>query len=81
MIRLILCSVIALCPVAANAQALSSTRATSPGVVLPLTLDEVLRSSARSAPQIVEALARVRQAEGRSLSAEGAFDTVFDVDG
>ena len=46
----------------------------------PLTLDEVLRSSARSAPQIVEALARVRQADGRALSAEGAFDTVFDVD-
>jgi outer membrane protein TolC len=47
----------------------------------PLTLDEVLRVSARSAPQIVEALARIRQAEGRALSAEGAFDTVFDVDG
>jgi outer membrane protein TolC len=46
----------------------------------PLTLDEVLRSSARAAPQIVEALARVRQAEGRALTAEGAFDTVFDVD-
>lgn len=46
----------------------------------PLTLDEVLRSSARSAPQIVEALAKVRQADGRALSAEGAFDTVFDVD-
>jgi outer membrane protein TolC len=47
----------------------------------PLMLDEVLRASARSAPQIVEALARVRQAEGRALSAEGAFDTVFDVNG
>jgi len=46
----------------------------------PLTLDEVLRSSATHAPQIVEAFARVRQAEGRSLAAEGAFDTVFDVD-
>jgi outer membrane protein TolC len=46
----------------------------------PLTLDEVLRSSARSSPQIVEALARARQAQGRALSAEGAFDTVFDVD-
>ncbi len=45
----------------------------------PLTLDEVLASSARSAPQIIEALARVRQSEGRALSAEGAFDTVFDV--
>jgi len=46
----------------------------------PLTLAEVLRASATHAPQIVEALARVRQAEGRALSAEGAFDTVFDVD-
>ena len=45
-----------------------------------LTLDEVLRSSATHAPQIVEALTRVRQAEGRALAAEGAFDTVFDVD-
>jgi outer membrane protein TolC len=46
----------------------------------PLTLDEVLRSSETHAPQIVEALARVRQAEGRALAAEGAFDTVFDLD-
>jgi outer membrane protein TolC len=69
MIRLILFVVVALCPVAAIAQ------------TEPLTLEEVLQSSARSAPQIVEALARVRQAEGRALSADGAFDTVFDVDG
>lgn len=59
----------ALCPAAALAE------------VAPLTLKEVLRSSARTAPQIVEALARVRQAEGRALSADGAFDTVFEVDG
>lgn len=59
---------VALCPGVASSQ------------VAPLTLDEVLRSSARSAPQIVEALAKVRQADGRALSAEGAFDTVFDVD-
>ena len=69
MIRVILFLLAALCPVAAIAQ------------VAPLTLDAVLRSSARSAPQIVEALARVRQAEGRALSADGAFDTVFEVDG
>ena len=48
--------------------------------VRPLTMNEVLRSSATHAPQIVEALTRVRQAEGRALSAEGAFDTVLDVD-
>ena len=47
----------------------------------PLTLDEVLRASARAAPQIVEALARVRVAEGRALSANGAFDTVFEAEG
>jgi len=67
--RLFAALLMLLSPVAAIAQA------------APLTLDEVLRASARSAPQIVEALARVRQAEGRSLSADGAFDTVFDVDG
>ncbi len=59
---------VALCPGSVSAQ------------VAPLTLDEVLQSSARTAPQIVEALARIRQADGRALSAEGAFDTVFDVD-
>lgn len=48
--------------------------------VAPLTLDDVLQSSAMHAPQIVEALTRVRQAEGRALAAEGAFDIVFDVD-
>jgi outer membrane protein TolC len=52
----------------------------APASAAPLTLDEVLVSSARSQPQIVEALARVRQAQGRALAAEGAFDIVFDVD-
>ena len=60
---------IALCPGAAFAQTAA------------LTLDEVLQFSARSAPQIVESLAKVRQAEGKGLSANGAFDTVFDIDG
>jgi outer membrane protein TolC len=61
--------------------AVARAEADPDAVAPPLLLDEVLRASARSAPQIVEALARVRQAEGRALSAEGAFDTVFDVDG
>lgn len=52
--------------------------ATDPG---PLTLEEVLRASARAAPQIVEALAKVRAAEGRALTADGAFDTVFEAEG
>ncbi len=47
---------------------------------VPLTLDQVLRSSAQNAPQIIEALAKQRQAEGKALNAEGAFDVVFDVD-
>lgn len=47
----------------------------------PLTLQEVLQSSARSAPDIIAALARNRQAEARALSAQGAFDTVFAVEG
>ncbi len=65
------------CPAAATAQ---GPIAGDARIAEPLTLAEVLRASARAAPQIVEALARVRQAEGRALSAEGAFDTVFDVD-
>lgn len=47
----------------------------------PLTLQEVLQSSARSAPDIIAALARNRQAEARALSAQGAFDTVFAIEG
>ena len=43
----------------------------------PLTLDEVLASARFHAPQVLEALARVRGAQGRALSAEAAFDTVF----
>ncbi|MDG2528977.1 TolC family protein [Caulobacter endophyticus] len=46
----------------------------------PLTLAELLAASARSSPQIVEQLARERQARSRALTAEGAFDTVFSVE-
>ena len=45
-----------------------------------LTLDEVLRSSATHAPQILEAMARQRQADARALTAQGQFDLVFDAD-
>lgn len=58
---------------------LSLALLSAPAAAAPLTLAEVLRSSARAQPQIVEALTRIRQAEGRALTAEGAFDTVFDV--
>lgn len=43
----------------------------------PLALAEVLRSSRLYAPQVLEAIARVRAAEGRRTEAEGAFDTVI----
>ena len=42
----------------------------------PLSLAEVLESSREHAPQILEAAAKVRQAEGKVLTAEGAFDTI-----
>lgn len=64
---------------AAPATAQTIAVATAP-TDAPLTLDEVLRTSARTAPQIIEQLARVRAAQGRALTADGAFDTVFDVD-
>ncbi|MFM9934879.1 MAG: TolC family protein [Novosphingobium sp.] len=74
MIRHLLFALLLLWPFQLAAQ---TTNTLNPG---PLTADAVLQASATHAPQIVEALARVRQAEGRALSAEGAFDTVFDVD-
>jgi outer membrane protein TolC len=45
-----------------------------------LTLREVLQSSATHAPQILEAMARQRQADARALSAEGQFDLVFNAE-
>ncbi|MFD1950341.1 TolC family protein [Sphingomonas arantia] len=74
--RAIVLALLSLSAVPASAQA----PAVQKGSAAPLTLAEVLRSSARAAPQIIEQLARIRQAEGRALSATGAFDTVFDVD-
>jgi outer membrane protein TolC len=59
---------------AASAAKTASKPAPKPA---PLLLDEVLASSRFYAPQVLEALARVRGAEGRLLSAEAAFDTVF----
>ena len=46
-----------------------------------LSLDDVLATSAKQSPQILEALARARSADGRRLSAEGAFDTLFSAEG
>lgn len=47
----------------------------------PLTVDEVLASSARFFPQILESLAARRAASGTALAAEGAFDLVFGAEG
>lgn len=46
----------------------------------PLTLGEVLASSARHQPLVLEALARERQADAKALGAQGAFDLVFEAD-
>ena len=48
-----------------------------PAATSPLELAEVLAASRFHAPQVLEALARVRGAEGRLLTTEGAFDTLF----
>ncbi|MFD1786726.1 TolC family protein [Sphingomonas floccifaciens] len=54
--------------------------AATPAAAQTLTLDEVLRSSATHAPAILEAITRERQADGRRLTAEGAFDLLFEGD-
>ncbi|NKI98367.1 TolC family protein [Novosphingobium sp. SG707] len=45
-----------------------------------LTLKQVLASSAAHAPQILEAVARQKQADARLLSTQGLYDLVFDGD-
>lgn len=55
--------------------------AESPAARPVLTLGEVLASSARFQPQILEAIAKVRSAEGKRLQAEGAFDTQVKAEG
>ncbi len=46
-----------------------------------LQLEEVLASSRRFAPSILEALANARAADGRVLASEGAFDLLFTGEG
>ena len=46
-----------------------------------LTTAELLASSERFYPQIVQSLAERRAAQGRELEASGAFDLVFSADG
>lgn len=79
---------LAAAPSGAAAQAVVPLSAPSPSAAAtapstdggPLLLDAVLASSARQAPQILEGLAKVRSAEGKRLSIEGAFDTVFSAE-
>ncbi|MFQ3594676.1 MAG: TolC family protein [Sphingomonadaceae bacterium] len=47
----------------------------------PLRLEAVLDSARQHTPQVLEALMRVRAAQGRRLEALGAFDTVFSASG
>jgi outer membrane protein TolC len=58
------------------AQPAPTASATAPRAA-PLLLGEVLASAHFYAPQVMEALARLRGAEARLLSTEAAFDTVF----
>ncbi|OYQ25720.1 hypothetical protein CHU93_13415 [Sandarakinorhabdus cyanobacteriorum] len=51
-----------------------------PEATAPLALPELLANSRFHAPQLLEALARVRGAEGRLLTTEGAFDTLFSAE-
>ena len=44
-------------------------------------MEDVLASSARYFPQILESVAGQQIAQGRALEAQGAFDLVFDADG
>lgn len=79
--RLVVAAALALATLSlpAHARDLPATSA-RPAPDLPLTLQDVLTSSARHAPQILEAMARQRQADARALTAEGAFDLVFNAE-
>jgi len=50
----------------------------SPARADPLDLAEILETTRRNAPVLLEAEARQRVAEGRRLEADGAFDTSVD---
>jgi len=52
----------------------------APLLAQSLTLGEVLSSARQHTPQVLEAIARVRAAEGRRLATDGAFDIVFKGD-
>ena len=51
------------------------------GTTETLVAETVLASSHRHFPEILDALAKRRGADGVVLEADGAFDLVFDADG
>lgn len=60
----------------------SVAQADSGGVVgLALLPEQVLESSSKHFPGILDSLAAQRAAQGRAVAAEGAFDLVFESDG
>lgn len=71
-------------PVAAQGQAKPAGAQSQAEAVRPtrgLQLSQVLASSRRFAPAILEALATARAADGRVLASEGAFDLLFTGEG
>jgi len=71
----------AACAVFASAAFASEEAAEAPsGAAVPLMPDEVLDSSARHVPVILESLAKRRAAQGDLLATQGAFDLVFSGD-
>lgn len=64
----------------AMAQQIAPLPALAPAGSPVLSAADLLASSAQQSPQILEALARVRAADGRRLGAEGAFDTLFSAE-
>jgi outer membrane protein TolC len=70
-------------PAASAAQMVEAVRPRPDAPALgtgPLSLAQVLASSRFHAPQVLEAMARVRGAEGRLVSTQAAFDTVFSAE-
>nr|WP_255630642.1 TolC family protein [Novosphingobium sp. FKTRR1] len=71
---------IALAPAALLALAAPLAPAAPTASAAELSLQQVLRSSAAHAPQILEAVARQKQADARLLSTQGLYDLVFEGD-
>lgn len=81
-LRLLVAAVglVGLAPVMSAGSARAQQAVAQTTAATELSLADVLRSSASHAPQILEALARQRQAGARALIAEGQFDLVFNAE-